>query len=183
MKNIVYSNDINECHERIKKQKAQLKELQQKYKVKSAEKSYYQSMYEDAKYRCSKLESKLEKIENEKERGYKQSDNFDTKKSGIYRVYNIHNNKSYVGQSSADVEARCWSHFSDKAKYEIGDWHLDVQAHPENYYYEILVKGVPNQVLLDKLEVYYIGYYRCLTNGYNKLIGGKYNAVLNVLNS
>lgn len=181
MSNIIYSEDINECHERIKKQKEQLKELRQKYKIKSAEKSRYQSMYEDEKRRCKRLESKIEILENEKELGYKQSDSFDTKKSGIYRVYNIHNGKSYVGQSSIDVEARCWSHFSNKTKYETGDWHLDVQAHPENYYYEIIKKGVKNQAILDMLEIYYIGYYHCLTDGYNKSMGGRFNDFTNAV--
>lgn len=181
MKNVLYSNDIQECHERIKKQKEQLKELNNKYKTKSAEKTRYQSMYEEEKRRSLSLIRQIEKLKEELKLGYKQSPNFNKEKSGIYRVYNIHNNKSYVGQSSHDVEARCFSHFKD-ANYTPDDWHYDVINNPCNYYYEILVKGVPNQRTLDKLEIYYIGYYHCLDNGYNVLIGGKYNEITNIVN-
>lgn len=94
--------------------------------------------------------------------------------AGIYRIYNKFTNKSYVGQS-ANVYERVKGHYNWKGDcyYSRDDWHYDLVSNPQDFEWEILKEGVHNQSDLDRLEIYYIGKYDCIDNGYNKSIQGK----------
>lgn len=106
------------------------------------------------------------------ENGYKEH-KFNKEHAGIYRIYNKMTGESYVGQSHVDVYNRCMSHYAS-AEWPESDWHYDLINNPDNYEYEILKEGVDNQGDLDKLEIYYMGYYHCLDEGYNKAFTARY---------
>lgn len=174
MNNVIYPKDLEGSHERIRKLRINLKETQDKLNRKISELSRFKGLYDEAIRWIKKLEKQIQDLKEELKNGYKQKSNFDPKKSGIYRIYNINTGQSYVGQSSTNVRTRCESHYMFSNATQPDDWHYDLQHNPQNYKYEILREGVYNQGLLDKLEVYYIGYYHSLSNGYNKTIGGKF---------
>lgn len=89
---------------------------------------------------------------------------------GIYKVTNLINGKSYIGQS-INIEGRFKSHKLGKrsSKYlqkEIKQYGL------ENFKFEILEECLEKD--LDKRETYWISYYNSYSaNGYNKTNGGK----------
>lgn len=181
MNNVIYPKDLEGSHERIRKLRTILKETEDKLKRKISELSRFKDLYNEAIRRVKKLEKQVQDLKEEIKHGYKQQATFDPKKSGIYRIYNKTTGESYVGQSSVNVRVRCESHYMFSNATQPDDWRYDLQHNPQNYKYEILEEGVSNQRLLDKLEVYYIGYYRSFTNGYNKTIGGKFNELCNRL--
>ncbi len=148
----------------------QLKEELQLAKVNAA---YYKDLYKKSQERVNYLTKHANDLQFIIDRGYSQSDAFNKNHSGIYRIYNVITNQSYVGQSHVNVYDRCMSHFNFECNNQ-NDWHYDLQHNTENYDYEILVEGVKNQGDLDRLEIYYIGYYDCLDNGYNSMLAAKY---------
>ena len=93
---------------------------------------------------------------------------------GIYRIYNIENNKSYIGQST-NIISRWYSHYLtpvtefDKTLRNLGI---------EKFNFEILEECPIEQ--LNEKEKYYISYYNSYNNGYNKTQGGDYNREYNL---
>lgn len=95
---------------------------------------------------------------------------------GIYKITNIINNKSYIGQS-INIDKRLYEH-KYKAFYKT-DRSYNSAIHPafrkygiENFSFEILEECLLEE--LDEKEKYYIQKYNSLIpNGYNILIGGQ----------
>ena len=177
------NEDINELKEQIKVLRKLLNEKRDIIKIKSSDVVYYNDLYKREleqnnilKKRIENKNKEIEKLDTAMRRGYKQSDSFDKECSGIYRIYNKTTGKSYIGQSSVNVYKRCMGHFAP-ADYPETDWHYDLIENPEYYDYEILVEGVANQGDLDRLEIYYIGKYNSIENGYNKTCRARFNFI------
>ena len=151
-------------------------QLRNELKLSKANAVYYKDMFTRAQERIRYLEKHATELQEVLDKGYKQADSFNKDHSGIYRIYNKHTDRSYVGQSSKDVYNRCMSHFK-QANYNEDDWHLDLIENPDDYEYEIIIEGVENQGDLDKLEIYYIGKYDCIDKGYNKALAAKYKFI------
>lgn len=95
-------------------------------------------------------------------------------KCGIYKITNIKNNKSYIGQSS-NIELRWITHLIDsinnsgyslidKALHTVGNYNFKLET----------IEECPIEQLNEK-EKYYIQKYNTIyPNGYNKQSGGKY---------
>ena len=181
MKNVIYTDDIKECHATIRELKKDIKELKEKVKLKNSNKNYYKDLYEEEKRHNNELKKKIECLKYKIKYGNNELQSFDPINSGIYRIYNIKTGESYVGQSSVNVWARALSHFNYPNYKNKVDWHNDLHNNPDDYKWEVIVSGVKDQRILDKLEIYYIGYYDCLDHGYNKQIGGKYSDAYNYI--
>lgn len=157
------------------KTKEQL-ELIEQLKLANANTAYYKGLFNRAQERINYLEKHCTELQTIIDRGYKQGDTFNPEHSGVYRIYNKYTGQSYVGQSSKDVYARCMSHYKP-AEYSEDDWHYDLLNNPDSYEYEIIVEGVDNQGDLDRLEIYNIGKYHCLDEGYNKVCAAKFKFI------
>lgn len=92
---------------------------------------------------------------------------------GIYKITNMINGKSYIGQSK-DIQRRISEHkseiyrncFIDKILYKaISKYGV------KNFTFEIIEECVEKD--LDSREIYWINFYDTLKNGYNCTIGGK----------
>lgn len=88
---------------------------------------------------------------------------------GIYKITNILNNKSYIGQS-VNLERRKNEHFSGNTKQYIDE---EIALVGKEYFtFEILEYCTQDK--LNELEQYWINYYDSFYNGYNKTKGGEY---------
>ena len=94
--------------------------------------------------------------------------------TGIYKITNNINNKSYIGLS-VDIENRIKTHFK---KYKnINDKEYNKTLYRamrkygiENFSVEIIMECLKNE--LEKYEIYYIYYYNTYHDGYNETPGG-----------
>lgn len=85
----------------------------------------------------------------------------------IYKITNLLNQKSYIGQS-INIEQRIKKHISSKDKYPI---HEALRKYPlENFEFSVL-EECPKE-LLNEREEYWISYYDSYKNGYNCTAGG-----------
>ena len=98
---------------------------------------------------------------------------------GIYKITNLINNKSYIGQS-INIEKRWYEH---RYKSQCEDdrsfnsiLHIAFRKYGiDNFKFEIL-EELKTVEQLDKKEQYYIKLYNTITpNGYNILEGGQKN--------
>lgn len=85
---------------------------------------------------------------------------------GIYKITNLLNGKSYIGQSN-NLERRKKEHLSGKQQIDLDIQQLGV----ENFEFEILEYCTKEK--LDELEKYWIEYYDSYNNGYNLTKGGQ----------
>lgn len=93
---------------------------------------------------------------------------------GIYRIYNIYNNKSYIGQSK-NIQNRWLSHYL----HPVSDFDYILKNEGlENFEFEILEECSVD--LLNEKEKYYIDKYNSYNKGYNKTKGGDYNRNYNL---
>lgn len=95
---------------------------------------------------------------------------------GIYRIYNLINKKSYIGQSW-NIEQRWSSHRSNKNPTSKHLYASIKKYGIENFKFEILKElreSSLTQTLLDVYENFYIEKFNTLNNvfGYNKRLGG-----------
>lgn len=163
----------NEClKQQLKDTKKEILELKNKLKLANTNITYYKNKFDDCQRRIKYLEGHSADLQYTIDRGYKEG-NFNKEHAGIYRIFNKTTGQSYVGQSHVDVYNRCMQHYNYKDP-SIDDWHYDIKYNPENYDYEIIEEGVKNQGDLDKKEIYYIGYYHCLDEGYNSALAAQY---------
>lgn len=91
----------------------------------------------------------------------------------IYLVTNKVNGKQYIGQTVKDLGKRKSSHIS-RALYENDSvyFHRAIRKYgPENFDWEILDQ-CDDVEFLNKLEIFYIGYYNTFYTGYNLTFGG-----------
>ena len=85
---------------------------------------------------------------------------------GIYKITNLLNGKSYIGQSN-NLERRKKEHLSGKQYIDLDIQQLGI----ENFDFEIL--EYCNKDQLDELEKYWIDYYNTYNDGYNLTKGGQ----------
>lgn len=92
---------------------------------------------------------------------------------GIYKITNLTNNKSYIGQS-VDINKR-WSRHRHDAFHNNHNYnsHLYKSMRKyglENFTFEIIEECL--RVELNEKEKYWIHYYDSFYNGYNETLGG-----------
>lgn len=95
---------------------------------------------------------------------------------GIYKIENLINGKCYIGQSKY-IEKRWINHKSDafnsaqKDRYEYPLYRAIRKYGLENFSFEVIEECKIEE--LNEREIYWIGYYHSLTNGYNQTLGGQ----------
>lgn len=92
----------------------------------------------------------------------------------IYKITNIKNNLSYIGQTTRSYKDRWAEHKRDRFKEPYCNWPLYRMMNKvglENVRWE-LIEEVSND-LLNEREQYWIKYYNTKENGYNCTYGGK----------
>lgn len=91
----------------------------------------------------------------------------------IYKVTNKINGKIYIGQTARGTEERKYHHIWNSSHNENNNhFHSALRKHGvENFEWETLDEHV-NVEFLNKMEIYYIGYYDTYNNGYNSTLGG-----------
>ena len=88
----------------------------------------------------------------------------------IYKIKNKIDNKTYIGQTTQDLESRWRQHLKKRnscryLKYAFNKYGV------ENFEFELVCITFDNQ--LDDMEIKYIEQYKCLVpNGYNIRLGG-----------
>ena len=91
----------------------------------------------------------------------------------IYKATNKINGKEYVGQTIFNLEYRKSQHISDALHgNRLCFGHALKKYGPENFDWRILHDGITNINDLNRLEIFYIGYYNTFNNGYNLTLGG-----------
>lgn len=93
---------------------------------------------------------------------------------GIYRIVNLLNGYSYIGQSK-DIATRIFSHINAKVineKTSVIDAAI-IQYGATNFMFQILELCEPED--LDWKEDYYIKYFQSVDFGYNVVYGGQNN--------
>ena len=93
---------------------------------------------------------------------------------GIYKITNIINDKSYIGQS-INIQKRFGEHRSASKceKDSSYNFHIHQAIRKyglDNFFFEIL-EECPKEKLLER-EIYWIDYYNSYKNGYNMNLGG-----------
>lgn len=102
----------------------------------------------------------------------------------IYKITNLLNGKSYIGQTIKDPEER----WAEHKRHAFGS-HLNDQNKTlykairkygiENFSFEVLQDNIPNFQKLDEAEIYWINYYNSFVKGYNETFGGQlYHKIL-----
>ena len=96
--------------------------------------------------------------------------------SGIYKITNLTNGKTYIGQSR-DILARWQEHIS-KANYQNASYNYPLYQDFRNlgltnFSFEFLELNIYDKEQLDKLEKEYISKFNSFNNGYNQTRGNK----------
>lgn len=91
----------------------------------------------------------------------------------IYKVTNIVNGKMYIGQTVKSLRRRKQGHITDVKLHRNNFYfHNAIRNHGlRNFKWEIIHK-CDDIGELNRLEIYYIGYYNTYVNGYNLTLGG-----------
>lgn len=92
---------------------------------------------------------------------------------GIYKITNIINNKSYIGQST-NIERRFKEHCYKGYRSRIM---LDIAIKKygkENFTFEVIEECEPDK--LNERETYWIKYYDTVESGYNSSYGGDFQS-------
>lgn len=93
----------------------------------------------------------------------------------IYLVTNIVNGKKYVGQTVKSLSRRKQGHITAAKfhKYNSYFHRALIKYGEETFDWKVLHDGIENIDDLNKLEIFYIGYYNtCGKSGYNLTLGG-----------
>lgn len=93
----------------------------------------------------------------------------------IYIATNKINGKQYVGQTTLTLKRRKEKHiWNSLAGARNGYFNNAIRKYcPENFDWKILHDDITNIDDLNKLEIFYIGYYNTFENGYNLTKGGR----------
>lgn len=89
----------------------------------------------------------------------------------IYKITNMINQKSYIGQTMQTLETRINKHFSRSQTATTGIDYAIGKYGKENFSVEQLCECDNSQ--MDELERYYIQLYDTYNNGYNLTLGGQ----------
>lgn len=90
----------------------------------------------------------------------------------IYKSTNTINNKMYIGQTIQTLKERIYGH---KSKLKAGSrlcFHNAIRKYGINNFDWEIIYECNDSNKLDKMEMYYIGYYDTYNNGYNSTLGG-----------
>lgn len=97
----------------------------------------------------------------------------------IYCFTNKENNKKYIGQTINSDKQRYSAHKSSYQRDSSSEYnsplHRAFRKYGfENFDYEILIDGIEDLEILNKLEIFYIKFYNTqIPNGYNVEAGGR----------
>lgn len=93
---------------------------------------------------------------------------------GIYKITNLLNKQSYIGQSIC-VESRIKQHILSSEKEYAREYdspiHKSIRKNGLNNFKFELLEECPKEKLNER-EIYWINYYNSYLNGYNQTIGG-----------
>ena len=91
----------------------------------------------------------------------------------IYLVINEINGKRYVGQTAFTLKKRKQEHFYEvKSNRDNSYFHKALRKYDPGTFKWKVIHKCNNKDELNKLEIYYIGYYNTFENGYNLAVGG-----------
>lgn len=93
-------------------------------------------------------------------------------KSGIYKITNLTNNMSYIGQAKDIYERYYNHHIYDYLRLDYDLYKAMREDGFDNFTIEVL-ELCPVE-LLDEKEIYWIQYYDTFNNGYNMTKGGQF---------
>jgi hypothetical protein len=88
----------------------------------------------------------------------------------VYRITRCSSGKSYIGQHHKELNEDIYSW-----KYQGSGYSLKKAIKKyglKEFKKEIIVKDIPSKEIANTLEVWFIGFYDTLRNGYNSTIGG-----------
>lgn len=89
----------------------------------------------------------------------------------IYKITNKFNNKSYIGQTTQELEDRLEDYKKIKCKGQPKIYNALKKYGPDNFIYEC-IDIANNQNILDQLETHHIRQLNSMHNGYNCNEGG-----------
>ena len=90
----------------------------------------------------------------------------------IYKITNIINNKSYIGQTRNTIKTRMYKHISRSKEANVSGIDAAIKKYgKENFLIEELCKCSNED--LDEQEKFYIKKYDTFNNGYNLTLGGQ----------
>jgi len=92
----------------------------------------------------------------------------------IYKATNKINGKSYIGQTIFSLKERKGKHINETLNRKDNIYfHNAMRKHGfSNFTWKILHDNITNIDDLNRLEIFYIGYYDTFKNGYNLTEGG-----------
>lgn len=90
----------------------------------------------------------------------------------IYKITNVINNKSYIGQTKNTIKTRMYKHYSQANKDNVTGIDAAIKKYGKQNFIVEEICRCDNQDL-DELEKFYIHKYDTFNNGYNLTIGGQ----------
>ena len=92
----------------------------------------------------------------------------------IYKVVNVVNGKMYIGQTVQSLKQRKYSHISNALnKRDNNYFHSAIKKYgPDSFEWIIIHDNIINIDFLNRLEIFYIGFYDTFGSGYNLTEGG-----------
>lgn len=92
----------------------------------------------------------------------------------IYGAINQKTGEMYVGATKATLSERKSGHYYTAKSFKRKcKFHRALLKYDEKDFQWIIIEEVDNEEDLERLEIYYIGYYDTFNNGYNETLGGK----------
>lgn len=90
----------------------------------------------------------------------------------IYKITNTINGKSYIGQTTTNINTRWTQHkyISRKTSETTGLYGAIKKYGEEVFNIELIISC--DESLLNEMEIYYIDKYNTYNNGYNRTLGG-----------
>lgn len=105
-------------------------------------------------------------------------------KTGIYKITNTINNKSYIGQAY-DIERRWSRHRSSAFNINSNTYDYYISRSFRKYGLDSFVFEIIEECFIEELnekEIFYIEKYNTFNNGYNSTMGGSFGSVFKKLN-